>query len=65
MNENSQDNLVVRKVKDKINLAIKKNQIQITDFLNMHEIEITSNLIKQEKIENYIWFGGWKEAERI
>ena len=64
MNENSQDNLVVRKVKDKINLAIKKNQIQITDFLNMHEIEITSNLIKQEKIENYIWFGGWKEAER-
>lgn len=64
MNENSQDNLLIRKVKDKINLAIKKNKVQITDFFNMHENMLVNKLIKEEKIENYFWFGGWKEAER-
>jgi len=57
-------NLLTAKIKDKIRLSKIKKQIIHTDFLNQQELKISEKYLKQNKIDNYIFFGGYEEAER-
>lgn len=59
-----EDKLMVSKLLDKIVERDTRNNIVSTDFLNMHEKSIIREVIKSESIQNYIFTGGFTEAER-
>lgn len=62
--KNSQYKLLVAKVIDKYEFCKTKNKITYTDFLNISEISIVKNVLKEEKIQNYIIYGGKEETDR-
>lgn len=59
-----EDKLLVAKIIDKIKERDCRNKIATTDFLNLHERGICQELLNKQKITNYIFFGGYEEAER-
>lgn len=56
--------ILVAKVIDKYEFCRKRNKITFTDFLNISEISIIEKILKEEKITNYIFFGGKENADR-
>lgn len=62
--KNSQYKLLVAKIIDKYEFCKTKNKITYTDFLNISEISIVKNVLKEEKIQNYIIYGGKEETDR-
>lgn len=59
-----EDKLLISKMLDKMKLAQTKNSIQYLDFLDLYEQNMLQKIIKQEKIENYIFSGAIEDAER-
>ena len=53
---NEDDKLFVAKILDKIKIAKTKNQITNTDFLSMHEQNISREILNIEKEKNYIYY---------
>lgn len=62
--KNEEDKLLVSKMLDKIELCGKRNKIQSTDFLDARQKLLLEKILKSNKIENYIIFGGFEDAER-
>lgn len=62
--KNEEDKLLVSKMLDRIELCGKRNKIQSTDFLDARQKLLLEKVLKSNKIENYIIFGGFEEAER-
>lgn len=62
--KNSEYKLLIAKVIDKYEFSKTKNKITYTDFLNISEISIVKKLLKEEKIQNYIIYGGKEETDR-
>lgn len=62
--KNEEDKLLVSKMLDKIELCSKRNKIQSTDFLDVRQKLLLEKVLKSNKIENYIIFGGFEDAER-
>lgn len=62
--KNNEDKLLVSKMLDKIELCSKRNKMQNTDFLDERQRNILQKVLNRMKIENYIVFGGFEEAER-
>lgn len=62
--KNEEDKLLVSKMLDQIALCGKRNKIQNTDFLDARQKLLLEKVLKSNKIENYIIFGGFEEAER-
>ena len=62
--KNSQYKLLIAKIIDKCEFCKTKNKITYTDFLNISEISIVKNVLKEEKIQNYIIYGGKEDADR-
>ncbi len=58
------DRVLGDKIIDKIELVLKRNTEQFTDFLNPHQREIAANIIKQVNKINYLQHGGYERAER-
>lgn len=58
------DKILLAQVLDKIEISEKTNKIQNTDFLDMAQIELVQKFINKIKIENYITYGGFEQAER-
>ena len=56
--------MLIAQVFDKIEMCENKNRIQHTDFLDLAQIEIVQKFINKVKIENYISYGGFENAER-
>lgn len=56
--------ILVAKMIDKYEFCKTKNKITFTDFLNISEISIIEKILKEEKIKNYIFFGGKEDADR-
>lgn len=56
--------LLVAKIKDKYEFSKTRNKITYTDFLNISEINIAKKFLIENKIKNYIFFGGKIEADR-
>lgn len=61
---NEEDKLLLSKILDKIKYAKEKNKISNTDFLNMYEQKIVQEILNRIKEENYIFYGGFEQAER-
>lgn len=62
--EKEEDRLLVSKLLDKIEFAQKKNTVETTDFLDMHQKSILEKVLKSVKYDNYIVYGGYENAER-
>lgn len=62
--KNNDDRLLVSKMLDQIELCSKRNKIQNTDFLDERQRNILQKALNRMEIENYIVFGGFKEAQR-
>lgn len=62
--ENEEDRLLVSKLLDKIEFVEKKNTVENTDFLDMHQRNIIEKVLKSIKYEKYDIYGGYENAER-
>lgn len=62
--KNPEERLILSKVIDKIFFCENKNQMQITNFLDLRQQELVRKFLIHQKVENYIFFGGYDEAER-
>jgi len=58
-----EEKLILAKLNDKIRLCKTRNKIVNTDFLNMHQENIIKKELQRLKEKNYIFTGGYKEAE--
>ena len=58
------DKILLAQILDKVEMVEKKNKIEYTDFLDLAQIEIAQKFINKIKLENYISYGGFEEAER-
>lgn len=58
------EKLLYAKIEDKIKLSKTRNKIMYTDFLYETEIVKSEKYLKSKKINTYIFFGGYEEAER-
>lgn len=62
--KDSEFKILVAKVIDKYEFCKTRNKITFTDFLNISEISIIEKILKEEKINNYSFFGGKEDADR-
>lgn len=58
------DKILLAQILDKVEAVEKKNKIEYTDFLDLAQIELVQKFINKTKIENYMSFGGFEQAER-
>ena len=63
--DNEEDRLLVSKILDKLEFVQKKNIVETTDFLDMHQKAVAEKVLKSQKITNYICYGGYSNAERV
>lgn len=61
----SEEELLLSKIEDKIKFTKTKNKITYTDFLNIQERSIVEKFLRNEKINNYFCYGGNENAERV
>ena len=59
-----EDKILLAQVLDKVEMVEKKNKIEYTDFLDLAQIELVQKFINKIKLENYISYGGFEQAER-
>lgn len=62
--ENEEDRLLVSKLIDKISFIEKRNSIETTEFLDIHQRGILEKVLKNIKYKNNIVYGGYENAER-
>lgn len=62
--KSEKDKLLISKITDKIKFCETKNKIQTTDFLDQMEQKLVENFLRTQKITNYLYTGGFEEAER-
>lgn len=58
-----EDKLVIAKLLDKINLCKTRNKIVNTEFFTIYQRDIIQKELNKNKIKNYIFFGGYDDAE--
>lgn len=58
------DKLFIAKIDDKIKFAINRKRVVNTNFLDLAQKKMSEDYLKQKKIENYIFYGGYSDAER-
>ena len=58
------EQMLISKMLDKMEESKKKNKITNTDFLDRYQIRICEETLKKLKFSNYIFYGGYNEAER-
>lgn len=59
-----EDELLISKIKDKIKFCATRNNIENTDFLNIHEKEVAKKVLIENSVNNYFFFGGYENSER-
>lgn len=62
--EGEEDKLLVSKLLDKIEFVEKRNSVENTDFLDIHQRGILERVLKIVKYKNYMIYGGYENAER-
>lgn len=58
------DKILLAQILDKVEMVEKKNKIEYTDFLDLAQIELVQKFINKIRLENYISYGGFEQAER-
>lgn len=64
MLKSNDKNFMIGNIKDKINLAKKRNKIQNTIFFTETEKTLIEKELRILKEKNYFFFGGYPDAER-
>lgn len=59
------EKLVLSKIIDKINFCETRNKIQVTDFFDLGQKQLVYNFLNSQKFKNYMFYGGFEEAERV
>lgn len=59
-----EEKLILSKIYDKISFCETRNQIQVSDFLDLAQQELIQKVMKSQKQKNYLFLGGVEEAER-
>lgn len=59
-----EEKLILSKILDKISFCETRNQIQVSDFLDLAQQELIRKFLQNQKYQNYLFYGGWEEAER-
>ena len=58
-----EEKLLLAKINDKITISKTRNKIQNTEFLTPYQKETIKKDLAKQKIQNYIFFGGYEGAE--
>lgn len=61
---NDEDRFLVAKLLDKIEFIAKRNSVEYTDFLDIRQSKMLEKVMKELKLNNYLLYGGYSEAER-
>lgn len=61
---NQEEKLILSKVMDKISFCEKRNQIQVTDFLDLAKQELIKKFLIKQNVNNVKFFGGIEGTER-
>ena len=59
-----EEQTVIPKIEDKIQLSKRNNKVESTDFLDMYQLSLARSYLKKNNITNYILYGGYEESER-
>lgn len=59
-----EDKILVSQIIDRIQLASKRNKIEVTDFLDSRQLQISNEILQLLNVKNYIFAGGFDESER-
>ena len=62
--KNKEEQILLSKILDKVDETTKKNKITNTDFLDEYKQVLVKELLQKIKFKNYIFYGGYKNAER-
>ena len=62
--KNKDEKMLLAEVLDKIENTNNRNKIEHTDFLDLAQNELVQKFLNKQKVENYIKYGGFNEAER-
>ena len=58
------DKILLSHILDKIEISKKKQEIQVTDFLDMYQIVLVRNFLKKINFSEFIFNGGFENSER-
>ena len=56
--------MLIAKLIDKYDECKTKNKITYTDFLHISERSIVEKVLKEERVFNYVFYGGKEDADR-
>lgn len=59
-----EDKILLAQILDKIEFSKQREKLEYTDFLDMYQISLVKSFMKKIDFENYILYGGFKDAER-
>ena len=59
-----EDKILIAQVLDKIKFSQTRQKIEYTDFLDMYQISCVESFLKKNNYKNYIFYGGFDNAER-
>ena len=62
--KNKDEKMLLAELLDKIENTNNRNKIEHTDFLDLAQNELVQKFLNKQKVENYIKYGGFNEAER-
>lgn len=62
--QKSEEKILIAKAMDKYKFVEARNRFQNTDFLNLAEQMTLDKIIEMRRIDNYIYWGGYEDAER-
>lgn len=62
--KNKDDKMLLAQVFDKIENTNSRNKIEHTDFLDLAQNELVQKFLNKQKIQNYMKYGGFEDAER-
>ena len=58
------DKMLLAQILDKLEFLGKREKIEYTDFFDMYQIALAQSFLKKFNFNNYIFYGGFEEAER-
>lgn len=62
--KDNENKLLIAKIIDKYSFCKTKNKITYTDFLDISEIGLVKKMLAEEKVNNWIIYGGRENADR-
>lgn len=59
-----EDKICLAQILDKIQFSKDRQNIEVTNFLDMYQISLVETFLRKIKFSNYLLYGGYEQAER-